>query len=162
MPVLDGITATRRIIESGLPSRVLVLTTFDLDSYVYEAFKAGASGFVLKDMPRDQLVHAVRVVASGESLLAPAVTRRLIGRFITQPAPGSASVSDPRLSGLSDRETEVLRLVARGLSNAEIAEQLVVSPTTVKTHVASLLHKLEVRDRVQAVVIAFQTGLVTR
>lgn len=159
MPVLDGIAATRRIIDSGVPSRVLVLTTFDLDSYVYEALKAGASGFVLKDMPRDQLLHAVRVVAAGESLLAPAVTRRLIGRFLDQPVPGATPDRDPRLRRLSERESEVLRLVARGMSNAEIATELVVSPTTVKTHVASILHKLGVRDRVQAVVIAFEAGL---
>jgi DNA-binding NarL/FixJ family response regulator len=162
MPVLDGIVATRRIVESGLPSRVLVLTTFDLDSYVYEAMKAGASGFVLKDMPRDELLHAVRVVAGGESLLAPAVTRRLIERFLHQPGPDAKPARDPRLLRLSRREREVLRLVARGMSNAEIAQELVVSPTTVKTHVASLLHKLGVRDRVQAVVIAFETGLVDR
>lgn len=162
MPVLDGIAATRRIVDSGVPSRVLVLTTFDLDSYVYEALRAGASGFALKDMPRDQLLNAVRVVAAGESLLAPAVTRRLITRFLDQPAPDSQRVRDPRLSRLSDRETEVLRLLARGLSNVEIAEELVVSPTTAKTHVANLLHKLDVRDRVQAVVIAFESGLVGR
>jgi len=162
MPVLDGIVATRRIVESGVPSRVLVLTTFDLDSYVYEALKAGASGFVLKDMPRDELLHAVRVVAGGESLLAPAITRRLIERFLHQPAPDAKPARDARLYGLSRREREVLRLVARGMSNVEIAEELVVSPTTVKTHVASLLHKLGVRDRVQAVVIAFETGLVDR
>jgi DNA-binding NarL/FixJ family response regulator len=162
MPVLDGIAATRRIVESGVPSRVLVLTTFDLDSYVYEALKAGASGFVLKDMPREELIHAVRVVAGGESLLAPAVTRRLIARFLDQPAPGTTPAPDPRLSRLSSREREVLRLAARGMSNAEIAHELVVSPTTVKTHMASLLHKLGVRDRVQAVVIAFETGLVDR
>lgn len=162
MPVLDGIAATRRIVDSGVPSRVLVLTTFDLDSYVYEALRAGASGFALKDMPRDQLLNAVRVVAAGESLLAPAVTRRLITRFLDQPAADSQRVRDPRLSRLSDRETEVLRLLARGLSNVEIAEELVVSPTTVKTHVANLLHKLDVRDRVQAVVIAFESGLVGR
>jgi len=160
MPVLDGIVATRRIVESGVPSRVLVLTTFDLDSYVYEALKAGASGFVLKDMPRDELLHAVRAVAGGESLLAPAVTRRLIERFLHQPAPEESPARDPRLCRLSRREREVLRHVARGMSNAEIAQELVVSPTTVKTHMASLLHKLGVRDRVQAVVIAFETGLV--
>jgi DNA-binding NarL/FixJ family response regulator len=159
MPVLDGIAATRKIVESGAASRVLVLTTFDLDSYVYEALRAGASGFVLKDMPRDQLVHALRVVAGGESLLAPAVTRRLIGRFLDAPAPGTARVRDPRLGRLTDRETEVLGLLARGLSNAEIATELVHSPTTVKTHVASLLHKLEVRDRVQAVVLALSHDL---
>ncbi len=155
MPVLDGIEATRRIVGAALPSRVLVLTTFDLDSYVYDALRAGASGFVLKDMPRDQVVHAVRVVGSGESLLAPAVTRRLIHRFV---AAGPAR-PDPRLARLSVRETEVLRLIARGLSNAEIAQELVVSPTTVKSHVASLLAKLGVRDRVQAVVLAFEAGL---
>jgi DNA-binding NarL/FixJ family response regulator len=159
MPVLDGIAATRKIVESGAASRVLVLTTFDLDSYVYEALRAGASGFVLTDMPRDQLVHALRVVAGGESLLAPAVTRRLIGRFLDAPAPGTARVRDPRLGRLTDRETEVLGLLARGLSNAEIATELVLSPTTVKTHVASLLHKLEVRDRVQAVVLALSHDL---
>jgi DNA-binding NarL/FixJ family response regulator len=162
MPILDGIAATRRIVESGVPSRVLVLTTFDLDSYVYEALKAGASGFVLKDMPRDQLLHAVRRVATGESPLAPAVTRRLITRFLDQPIPGKPRAQDPRLRRLSERETEVLRLVAQGLSNAEIAEELVVSPATVKTHVASLLHKLDVHARLQATVIAYETGLVGR
>jgi len=162
MPRIDGIEATRQIVRSGVASRVLILTTFDLDSYVYEALKAGASGFVLKDMPRDQLVHAVRVVAEDETLLAPAVTRRLIGRFLEHPGVGDHVVVDPRLKRLSDRETQVLRLVAQGLSNTEIADQLVVSPTTVKSHVASLLHKLEVRDRVQAVVLAFQSGLVSQ
>lgn len=161
MPVIDGITATRNIVASGVDSRVLVLTTFDLDSYVYEALKAGASGFVLKDMPRDQLIHAVRVVAGGETLLAPAVTRRLIGRYLEHPDVGERLVVDPRIKRLSDREAEVLRLVAQGMSNAEIADELVVSQTTVKTHVASVLRKLEVRDRVQAVVLAFQSGLAT-
>jgi DNA-binding NarL/FixJ family response regulator len=159
MPNIDGITATERIVASGSASRVLVLTTFDLDSYVYQALKAGASGFVLKDMPRDQLINAVRVVAGGETLLAPSVTRRLIGRYLEHPGGSEHVVADPRLKRLSERETEVLRLVAQGMSNAEIADQLVVSQTTVKTHVASVLRKLEVRDRVQAVVIAFQTGL---
>jgi DNA-binding NarL/FixJ family response regulator len=140
---------------------VLVLTTFDLDSYVYEALKAGASGFVLKDMPRDQLIHAVRVIADGETLLAPAITRRLIGRYLEHPGVGDRVVVDPKVKRLSDRETQVLSLVAQGMSNAEIADQLVVSQTTVKTHVASVLRKLEVRDRVQAVVLAFQSGLVT-
>lgn len=159
MPRLDGIGATRSIVNGTGASRVLVLTTFDLDAYVYEALGAGASGFVLKDMPRDQLVHAVRVVAAGESLLAPAVTRRLISRFLDQTLPRDDE-ADSRLQRLSAREKEVLRLVAEGLSNAEIAERLVLSSTTVKTHVASVLHKLELRDRVQAVVLAFQTGLV--
>lgn len=160
MPVLDGITATRRIVEAGLPTRVLVLTTFDLDSYVYEALEAGASGFALKDMPREQLVSAIRVVAAGDSLLAPAVTRRLIGRFLDGEATRSAP-PDPRLARLSPRETEVLRLVATGLSNAEIAEALVLSTTTVKSHVANVLAKLGVRDRVQAVVFAFRAGLAS-
>jgi DNA-binding NarL/FixJ family response regulator len=160
MPVLDGIAGTRRIVQSGLPTRVLVLTTFDLDSYVYEALKAGASGFLLKDMPRDQLLRAVRATAEGESPLAPAVIRRLVTRFLDQPGHGPAPAIDPRLRRLSERETEVLRLLAQGLSNAEIADELVVSPATVKTHVASVLHKLEVRARVQAVVLAFETGLV--
>jgi DNA-binding NarL/FixJ family response regulator len=162
MPVLDGIAATRRIVRSGIPSRVLVLTTFDLDSYVYEALKAGASGFVLKDMPRDQLVHAVRLAGAGESPLAPAVTRRLITRFLDEPVPGTPPAQDPRLGSLSEREKEILCLVARGLSNAEIAEELVVSPATVKTHVASLLRKLGVHARLQATVIAYESGLVGR
>jgi DNA-binding NarL/FixJ family response regulator len=162
MPVLDGITSTRRIVESGAATRVLVLTTFDLDSYVYDALKAGASGFVLKDMPREQLLHAVRMAAAGESPLAPAVLRRLVTRFLDQPPAAGAPVRDPRLNRLSERETEVLRLLSRGLSNAEIAGELVVSPATVKTHVASILRKLEVRTRIQAVVLAFETGLVDR
>jgi DNA-binding NarL/FixJ family response regulator len=160
MPVLDGIVSTRRIVQSGVPTRVLVLTTFDLDSYVYDALKAGASGFVLKDMPRDQLLQAVRLTAAGESPLAPAVLRRLVARFLDQPPQAGPPVRNGRLDRLSERETEVLRLLARGLSNAEIAQELVVSPATVKTHVASILHKLEVRARVQAVVLAFEAGLV--
>jgi DNA-binding NarL/FixJ family response regulator len=162
MPTLDGIAGTRRIVTAGVPSRVLVLTTFDLDSYVYEALKAGASGFVLKDMPRDELLHAVRAAAAGEMPLAPAVLRRLVARFLDQPGGASSPREDPRVARLTERETEVLRLVAGGLSNAEIADELVVSPATVKTHVASLLHKLEVRDRLQAAMIAIEAGLVDR
>jgi DNA-binding NarL/FixJ family response regulator len=158
MPKVDGIEATRRIVAAGLPTRVLILTTFDLDEYVYGALKAGASGFLLKDVPREQLVAGVRAVAAGDALLAPAVTRRIVERFVRLPAPGAAR--NARLSELSERELEVLRLVARGLSNAEIAAELVVSPTTVKTHVASILGKLRLRDRVQAVVLAYETGLV--
>jgi DNA-binding NarL/FixJ family response regulator len=160
MPRVDGIAATLQIAESGVPSRVLVLTTFDLDSYVYEALRAGASGFVLKDMPREELVSAVRTVADGETPLAPAVVRRLITRFLDAPPPGSAGRPDPRLARLTERERDVLRLVADGMSNAEIADRLVVSPATVKTHVASLLRKLEVRDRLQAAMIALQAGLM--
>jgi len=159
MPVLDGISATKQILDAGLETRVLVLTTFDLDSYVYDALRAGASGFILKDMPRDQLIAAVRTVAAGESLLAPAVTRRLIDRFLGGPNPSKPPVVDQRLARLSDRENEVLKLLAQGLSNAEIAERLVLSNTTVKSHVASLLRKLELRDRVQAVVLAYELGI---
>jgi DNA-binding NarL/FixJ family response regulator len=157
MPELDGIEATRRVRQSGIDTRVLVLTTFDLDAYVYEAVRAGASGFLLKDAPREQLVTAVRTVARGEALLAPAVTQRLIERFVARPQPEEAA---PALAELSPRETEVLRLVARGLSNAEIAAELVVGEATVKTHVARILRKLGVRDRVQVVVLAYETGLV--
>jgi len=159
MPVLDGISATKQILDAGLETRVLVLTTFDLDSYVYDALRAGASGFILKDMPRDQLIAAVRTVAAGESLLAPAVTRRLIDRFLGGPNPAKPPAVDRRLARISDRESEVLKLLAQGLSNAEIAERLVLSNTTVKSHVASLLRKLELRDRVQAVVLAYELGI---
>lgn len=157
MPVLDGIHATERIVAAGSASRVLILTTFDLDEYVYDALRAGASGFLLKDAPRDQLVAAVRIVAGGESLLAPPITRRLIERFVAQPAPG---VVPDAVAALSDREREVLGLLARGHSNAEIAGRLFVSDATVKTHVARLLAKLGVRDRMQAVILAYETGFI--
>jgi DNA-binding NarL/FixJ family response regulator len=157
MPELDGIEATRRLHQAGVDARVLVLTTFDLDEYVYGAIRAGASGFLLKDAPREQLVTAVRTVARGEALLAPAITQRLIERFVARPP---ASETAPALGELSTRELEVLRLLARGLSNAEIAAELIVGEATVKTHVARILRKLDVRDRVQAVVFAYETGLV--
>jgi DNA-binding NarL/FixJ family response regulator len=158
MPEMDGIEATRRLARAGSSVRVLVLTTFDLDEYVYEAMKAGASGFLLKDVPREQLVAGVRIVAGGESLLAPTITRRLIEEFVRRPPPGSRVPLE--LEELSARELEVLKLVAGGLTNAEIAERLVVSETTVKTHVAHMLQKLRLRDRVQAVVVAYESGLV--
>jgi len=156
MPILDGIEATRRIVDGDDAPRVLVLTTFDLDEYVYEALRAGASGFLLKDAPEDQLVAGIRIVAGGGSLFAPAVTRRLIERF----AGTRAMELPPELDELTAREREVLRLVARGLSNAEIAATLFVSEHTVKTHVAHVLRKLDLRDRVQAVVLAYETGIV--
>jgi DNA-binding NarL/FixJ family response regulator len=155
MPRMDGIEATRRLTAPSDPPRVLVLTTFDLDEYAYQALRAGASGFLLKDAGREQLVHAVRVIAAGESLLDSAITARLIERFVLRP-PG---MSD-RLAALSARELEVMRLVARGLSNAEIAAQLVIGQATVKTHVTRILQKLTLRDRVQIVVAAYETGLV--
>jgi DNA-binding NarL/FixJ family response regulator len=158
MPEVDGIEATRRLARAGSPARVLVLTTFDADEYVYEAMKAGASGFLLKDAPREQLVAGVRIVAGGESLLAPAITRRFIEQFVRRPPLGSRVPHE--LEELSARELEVLTLVARGLANAEIAERLFVSETTVKTHVAHMLRKLRLRDRVQAVVLAYESGLV--
>jgi DNA-binding NarL/FixJ family response regulator len=160
MPGMDGLEATRHLAGPGVerPAKVLILTTFDLDEYVYEALRAGASGFLLKDAPPEELASAIRVVAAGDTLLAPSVTRRLIQRFVTQPPPRTAEAGV--LARLTDRETEVLRLVARGLSNAQIAEELVVSETTVKSHVAHLLMKLGLRDRVQAVVLAYETGFV--
>ena len=156
MPGMDGIEATRLIGAMADPPRVVILTTFDIDDYVYEALRAGAGGFLLKDTPADDLVSAVRVVAAGEALLAPSVTRRLIAEFAGRPAPTPA----PSLDILTEREAEVLVEVARGRSNAEIADALFVSETTVKTHVSHILTKLDVRDRVQAVVVAYESGLV--
>ena len=158
MPRLDGLEATRRLLAADGRSRVLVLTTFDRDLYVYEALKAGASGFLLKDTPPERLADAVRTVAAGEALLAPAITRRLIEDHIRGPKPGTDL--PPELSALTQRETDVLRLVAHGASNAEIAERLVVSRATVKSHVAGILSKLGVRDRIQAVVLCYETGFV--
>ncbi len=157
MPEMDGIEATRRLALSGSSARVLVLTTYGLDEYVYEALKAGAAGFLIKTDSPERLVEAVRVVAGGESLLAPEVTRRLIDRFLAGARPGAAP---PELEELTSRELEVLKLVASGLSNAEIAETLFVSDGTVKTHVSSILSKLGLRDRVQAVVFAYECSLV--
>jgi len=161
MPRLDGLEATRRLAGPGAadPVRVLILTTFDLDEYVFEALRAGASGFLLKDVPPEDLVEAIQVVAAGDALLAPSVTRRLLDRFAAN-LPDPAAVRPPALDTLTARELEVLGLVARGMSNAEIAEHLVVSETTVKTHVGRLLAKLNLRDRVQAVVLAYETGIV--
>jgi DNA-binding NarL/FixJ family response regulator len=156
MPELDGIEATRRITAAADPPRVLVLTTFDLDEVVYEALRAGASGFLLKDAPEAQLVTAIHVIADGASMFAPSVTRRLIDEF-SRRAPASPPAA---LEHLTPREHEVLRLVARGLSNAEIAASLVLSEHTVKTHVARILMKLGLRDRTQAVVLAYESGLV--
>jgi DNA-binding NarL/FixJ family response regulator len=159
MPRLDGIEATRRLVAQGEHApRVLVLTTFDLDEYVYEALRAGAGGFMLKDAPPRQLVEAVRTVAAGDSLLAPAVTKRLIQRYVSRP-PADA-VRRERFAELTDRELEVLNLLTRGLSNAEIGERLFLSEATIKTHVTRVLSKLRVRDRVQAVVLSYESGLV--
>jgi DNA-binding NarL/FixJ family response regulator len=161
MPNLDGLEATRRILDRpGVTARVLMLTTFDLDEYVYEALRAGASGFMLKDTPPEQLVSAIHVVASGDALLSPTITRRVIEEFIRRPPTSIATQPSPRLAELTARELEVLGFMARGLSNAEIAKDLFVSETTVKTHVARILTKLGVRDRVQAVIVAFRAGLV--
>ena len=156
MPELDGLEATRRILAADVGARVLILTTFDLDEYVYEALRAGASGFVLKDDPPEQLIAGIRTIAAGDALLSPAITKRVIGEFTRMPraAPPAA------IRELSERELEVFRLIARGLSNAEIGQELFISETTVKTHVTHILSKLDLRDRVQAVVLAYQTGLV--
>ena len=159
MPGIDGVEATRRLVAAGAEARILILTTFDLDDYVFEALRAGASGFMLKDVQPAQLVEAVRVVARGEALLAPTVTRRLLDRF-AHTLPGAREEPAPEFSSLTDREREVLTLLAEGLSNAELAERLFLSETTVKTHVSSVLRKLGLRDRVQAVVLAYQAGLV--
>jgi DNA-binding NarL/FixJ family response regulator len=165
MPQLDGIEATRRLAGPDVaePVRVLVVTTFNLDEYVYRALRAGASGFLLKDSPPPDLIAAIRTVAAGESLLAPAVTRALVGRFAERlRVPGSGTDAEHRaLAALAPRETDVLRLIAAGLSNAEIAAELVISPETVKTYVSRILAKLGLRDRVQAVVFAYRVGLVT-
>ena len=155
MPELDGLEATRRILAADPTARVLVLTTFDLDEYVYEALRAGASGFVLKDEPPEQLLAAIRVVAAGEALLSPAVTKRVIGQFTRLPH----RAPPPEVDDLTERELDVFRLIARGLSNAEIGQELFISETTVKTHITHLLQKLGLRDRVQAVVLAYETGL---
>jgi len=155
MPELDGLEATRRILTHDPEARVIVLTTFDLDEYVYEALRAGASGFVLKDEPPEQLLAAIRIVARGEALLSPGITKRVIAKFtsISHPEPPK------QVAELTDREVDVFRLLARGLSNAEISEGLHISETTVKTHITHILQKLNLRDRVQAVVLAYETGL---
>jgi DNA-binding NarL/FixJ family response regulator len=158
MPVLDGLAATEAIAEMGLHTRVLMLTTFDLDEYVFGALRAGASGFLLKDTPPADLLAGIRVVAQGDSLLAPSVTRHLIEEFVRRPSTDRPAVRE--LSDLTERETEVLTLVARGWSNQEIGEALFVTPATVKTHVSRLLMKLDARDRAQLIVIAYETGLV--
>jgi DNA-binding NarL/FixJ family response regulator len=159
MPEMDGIEATRQLLEGGESgSKVVMLTTFDMDEYVYEALRAGASGFLLKDVPAEQLVAGVRVVAGGEALLAPSVTRRLLEEF-ARGAPAAAA-PPPGFEELTPREVEVLTLMARGRSNAEIAAELVVSDTTVKTHVGRVLMKLGLRDRIQAVVLAYESGLI--
>jgi DNA-binding NarL/FixJ family response regulator len=158
MPALDGIAATSRLVEEGTETRILVLTTFDLDEYVFEALRSGASGFLLKDAPAEELVAAIKVVASGDALLAPGVTRRVVDAFVRRPRPS------PELQEAADRltprEREVLELIARGRSNSDIARELVVSEATAKTHVSNVLGKLGLRDRVQAVIFAYESGLV--
>ena len=163
MPVMDGLAATRELAKfAGQVPRVLMLTTFDLDEYVYEALRSGASGFLLKDAPAAELVHAVRVVAAGEALLAPSVTRRLIADFARQRQPRADSAARAaRLAEITPREAQVLTLIARGLSNAEISEHLVIAEQTTKTHIGRILMKLGLRDRAQAVVFAYESGLVT-
>ncbi|TML92682.1 MAG: response regulator transcription factor [Actinobacteria bacterium] len=156
MPNLDGVEATRRLVEAGTRARILVLTTFDLDEYVYAAVRSGASGFLLKDVEPTELVDAIRVVAAGNSLFGPAATQRLVERFAGTPEP----LNEGALERLTEREREILRLLAGGLSNAELAEKLFLSETTVKTHVSAVLRKLGVRDRVQAVIAAYDAGLV--
>ncbi|MDQ6822242.1 MAG: response regulator [Solirubrobacteraceae bacterium] len=158
MPVMDGLEATRRIVATKDPPRVLMLTTFDLDEYIFDALVAGASGFLLKDVAPEELLAGVHTIAQGESLLSPSVTRRLIEAFVRDHPP--TPKPPPGLDELTARELEILGLIARGLSNAEIAEQLVVSSTTIKTHVARVLDKLGLRDRVQAVVLAYETGVI--
>jgi DNA-binding NarL/FixJ family response regulator len=160
MPVLDGIEATRRIVRAQPAARVLILTTFGLDGYVYDALHAGASGFMLKDAPPEEIVAAVRIVASGDALLAPAVTRSVIDEFARR-QPAAAPALPPAVGELTPREREVLDLLARGLSNPEICERLVISEATAKTHVARILQKLDLRDRVQAVIYAYESGLLT-
>jgi DNA-binding NarL/FixJ family response regulator len=160
MPNVDGVEATRRLVESGSDARILILTTFDLDEYVYAAIRAGASGFLLKDVRPSELVDAIRVVAAGDALLAPSVTRRLLDRF-AETLPGDKQPRAlPSIESLTEREREVLTLRARGLANAELAEQLFLSETTVKTHVSSVFRQLHLRDRAQAVVLAYELGLV--
>ena len=158
MPEMDGLETTRRIVVDENAPRVLMLTTFDMNEYVYEAMKSGASGFLLKDVKPEQLADAVRTVAAGDALLAPAITRRLIEEFVRRPPPGSTA--PPELETLTDRELEVLKLIAKGHSNEEIAKELFVSMATVKTHITHILMKLDLRDRVQAVVLAYESGLV--
>jgi DNA-binding NarL/FixJ family response regulator len=161
MPVLDGLRAARQVIALGPVTKVLMLTTFDADEYVYEALRAGVSGFLLKDAPAEQLVLAVRSVAAGDALIDPVITRRLISRFTLAAKPPAPDGIPETLSTLTAREIDVFRLVARGLSNAEIARSLVVEENTVKTHVSRILMKLSLRDRVQAVVLAYESGLIT-
>jgi DNA-binding NarL/FixJ family response regulator len=158
MPRLDGVEATRRIVEDGLKDcRIVMLTTFDLDEYVYSALRAGAAGFLLKDVRPDQLIAAVRLVGAGDALLAPSITRRLVERYASR----RAAARSPEVESLTEREADVLRLMARGMGNQEIADKLFVSEATVKTHVAHILDKLRVENRVQAVVLAYESGLVT-